>query len=168
MPEDKTTFAKNKKSKGGHARAWRAFFYTSGGFATACLPQHAVWQEVFVIVPAAALALASPVAWIFKAALIFPLPLILAAEMLNSAIEAVVDDVSLEYRELAKRAKDLGSAAVFCTNAAGAGVWVAGVWHWAGNGQADAGRAPPALLNIPRPPRHRQRSYSVFCLENKK
>lgn len=138
MPEDKTTFAKKKKSKGGLARVWRAFFYTCGGFATAFRHEHAFRQEVFVIVPAAALALASPVAWIFKAALIFPLPLILAAEMLNSAIEAVVDDISLEYRELAKRAKDLGSAAVFCTIAAAAVVWIAVIWHCAESGQLDA------------------------------
>ena len=39
--------------------------------------------------------------------------LVLSAEMLNSAIEAVVDKVSTEFHELAGRAKDMGSAAVF-------------------------------------------------------
>jgi len=39
--------------------------------------------------------------------------LVLIAEILNSAIEAVVDDISYEHRELAKQAKDMGSAAVF-------------------------------------------------------
>ena len=39
--------------------------------------------------------------------------LVLIVEILNSAIEAVVDDVSLDRRELAKQAKDMGSAAVF-------------------------------------------------------
>ena len=86
MPEDKTTFAKKKKSKGGLARVWRAFFYTCGGFATAFRHEHAFRQEVFVIVPAAALALASPGAGVFKAALIFPPPLILAAEMPHFAV----------------------------------------------------------------------------------
>ncbi|PTR25514.1 diacylglycerol kinase [Luteibacter sp. OK325] len=42
----------------------------------------------------------------------FPI-LVLAAELLNSAIEAVVDLVSPEFHELAGRAKDMGSAAVF-------------------------------------------------------
>jgi diacylglycerol kinase (ATP) len=39
--------------------------------------------------------------------------LLLIVELLNSAIEAVVDRVSLERHDLAKRAKDIGSAAVF-------------------------------------------------------
>ncbi len=39
--------------------------------------------------------------------------LVLSAELLNSAIEALVDKVSPEFHELAGRAKDLGSAAVF-------------------------------------------------------
>ena len=39
--------------------------------------------------------------------------LVLIVEILNSAIEAVVDDISLEHRSMAKRAKDMGSAAVF-------------------------------------------------------
>ncbi len=45
--------------------------------------------------------------------------------MLNSAIEAVVDDISLEFRERAKRAKDLGSAAVFCAMTIGVLTWIA-------------------------------------------
>ena len=39
--------------------------------------------------------------------------LVLSAELLNSAVEAVVDKVSPEFHELAGRAKDMGSAAVF-------------------------------------------------------
>ena len=42
----------------------------------------------------------------------FPI-LVLSAELLNSAVEAVVDKVSPEFHELAGRAKDMGSAAVF-------------------------------------------------------
>jgi diacylglycerol kinase (ATP) len=48
-----------------------------------------------------------------KLALIFPPMLVLSAEMLNSAIEAVVDKVGTEFHELAGRARDMGSAAVF-------------------------------------------------------
>jgi diacylglycerol kinase (ATP) len=44
--------------------------------------------------------------------ILFPV-LVLSAELLNSAIEAVVDKVSPEFHELAGRAKDMGSAAVF-------------------------------------------------------
>lgn len=48
-----------------------------------------------------------------KLALAFPVLLVLSAELLNSAIEAVVDRVSPEFSEFAGRAKDMGSAAVF-------------------------------------------------------
>ncbi|SFN17059.1 diacylglycerol kinase [Dokdonella immobilis] len=48
-----------------------------------------------------------------KAVLCGSLILVLSAELLNSAIEAVVDKVSPEFHELAGRAKDMGSAAVF-------------------------------------------------------
>ncbi len=48
-----------------------------------------------------------------KLALVVPIFLVLAAELLNSAIEAVVDLASPGFHELAGRAKDLGSAAVF-------------------------------------------------------
>lgn len=48
-----------------------------------------------------------------KLALVAPVFMVLAAELLNSAIEAVVDLVSPGYHELAGRAKDLGSAATF-------------------------------------------------------
>ncbi len=48
-----------------------------------------------------------------KIALVLPAVLVLSAELLNSAGEAVVDKVSPEFHELAGRAKDMGSAAVF-------------------------------------------------------
>jgi diacylglycerol kinase (ATP) len=48
-----------------------------------------------------------------KLALVVPAILVLSVELLNSAIEAVVDKVSPEFHELAGRAKDMGSAAVF-------------------------------------------------------
>lgn len=47
-----------------------------------------------------------------------------AMEMVNTAIEAVVDLVSPEYHPLAGKAKDLGSAAVFCTICANVFVWL--------------------------------------------
>ena len=49
--------------------------------------------------------------------------LVLVAELLNSALEAVVDRVGLEHHELSGRAKDMGSAAVFV-----AMLWVMMVW----------------------------------------
>ena len=52
----------------------------------------------------------NPQQWLL---LIFPLLLLLIVELLNSAIENVVDRVGREHHELSGRAKDMGSAAVF-------------------------------------------------------
>ena len=53
-----------------------------------------------------------------------PLVLCLLVELLNSAIENVVDRVSLEWHPLAKKAKDMGSAAQFTAQLFLAAVWV--------------------------------------------
>ena len=50
--------------------------------------------------------------------------LVLIVELLNSAVEAVVDRVSLDHHVLSKRAKDYGSAAVMLALAAAAGTWL--------------------------------------------
>ena len=49
--------------------------------------------------------------------------LVLVVELLNSAVEATVDRISLENHQLAKRAKDIGSAAVFLSLVNVAVVW---------------------------------------------
>ena len=59
-----------------------------------------------------------------RALLIAPLFLVLIVELLNSAIEAVVDRVSLENHHLAKRAKDIGSAAVLISLVSAATIWL--------------------------------------------
>lgn len=55
--------------------------------------------------------------------------LVLIVEIVNTAIEAVVDLVSPEFNALAGRAKDLGSAAVFLSLAMFLGTWAAVVWR---------------------------------------
>lgn len=120
----KQHFATRKKSKGGLSRLWSAFKYSCAGFRAAFKHEHACRQEILSFIPLCVLVFVLPVDWISKVLLILPMPLILCVEMINSAIEAVVDDISLEYRELAKRAKDLGSAAVFCSICIGLIVWI--------------------------------------------
>jgi len=55
--------------------------------------------------------------------------LVMIVELLNSAIEAVVDRVSLDLHELAKRAKDYGSAAVLLALLWCGGVWATVIWQ---------------------------------------
>lgn len=137
MENDEIPFAEQKKSKGGLARLVNAMRYTCAGFAAALRHEHAFRQELFVFVPAAILVLIAPIGALCKTALLFPLPLILAFELLNSAIEAVVDDISPDFRELAKRAKDLGSAAVFCAMLVGAIIWIGVIFYCVKAGDFD-------------------------------
>jgi len=78
----------------------------------------------------AALAVLAPLGWwlgasgIERALLIGSVVLVLVVELVNSAIEATVDRISLERHDLAKRAKDLGAAAVMLSIANAALVWL--------------------------------------------
>ena len=69
-------------------------------------------MEVLLALILVPIALHMPVSGVGKALLVGSLLLVLIAELLNSAIEAVTDRISLEDHVLAKRAKDFGSAAV--------------------------------------------------------
>lgn len=100
------------KSKSGFKRIFSAFFYSIDGLRTAWRCEHAFRQEVMIAVPGILVALLLPVSRLEKLALIGVLLLVLVVELLNSAVEAVVDRVSLDQHALSKNAKDLGSAAV--------------------------------------------------------
>ncbi len=101
------------KGKTGLRRIWNALGYSLHGLAAAFHHEDAFRQEVFlaaVLVPAACF---MPASGTGKALMIAAVLLVLIVELLNSAVEAAVDRISLENHLLAKRAKDIGSAAVF-------------------------------------------------------
>lgn len=100
------------KSKSGLKRIFDAFGYSVEGFKAAWRHEFAFRQEIIVAIIAAVAALALPVSAFQKLMMIVVLLLVLLVELINSAIEAVVDRISLDYHPLSKRAKDLGSAAV--------------------------------------------------------
>lgn len=100
------------KGKTGLARVWNAFNYSIAGLKAAYLCEDAFRQEVWLAVLLIPLTFILPVPWIGRGLMIASVLLVLLVELLNSAIEAVVDRVSLENHRLAKRAKDIGSAAV--------------------------------------------------------
>ncbi|WP_292936382.1 diacylglycerol kinase [Noviherbaspirillum sp.] len=101
------------KSKSGVKRIYAALLYSMHGFRTAWRSEHAFRQELMLVVPGVVIALLLPLPALQKLALIAVLILVLIVELLNSAIEAVVDRVSFEHHPLSKNAKDFGSAAVF-------------------------------------------------------
>ena len=69
------------------------------------------------------IAVALPASLVQTALLLGAVLLVLVVELLNSAVEATVDRISLEDHELARRAKDLGSASVFVSLVNGVVVW---------------------------------------------
>ncbi|CAM8668728.1 DgkA Diacylglycerol kinase [Oxalobacteraceae bacterium] len=100
------------KSKSGLKRIFSAVFYSIDGFRAAWKHEHAFRQELMIAVPGIVISFFLPVTSLERLALIAVLLLVLIIELLNSAIEAVVDRVSLDRNPLSKNAKDLGSAAV--------------------------------------------------------
>ena len=100
------------KSKSGLRRTFSAFFYSVDGIKAAWQHEHAFRQEVLLIIVASAIALSLKVSAFEKLVLIVVLLHVLVVELINSAIEAIVDRISLERHPLSKRAKDIGSAAV--------------------------------------------------------
>ena len=100
------------KGKTGLQRIWRAFHYSMDGLRAAFRHEDAFRQEVLLALVLVPVALVIGVSWMAKALMIASVFFVMIVELLNSAIEATVDRISLEDHQLAKRAKDIGSAAV--------------------------------------------------------
>ncbi|GGY74804.1 diacylglycerol kinase [Pseudoduganella plicata] len=112
------------KSKSGAKRILSAFFYSVDGLKSAWRHEHAFRQELMLFVAGAVVALALPVSPFQKLALMGVLALVLIVELINSAIEAVVDRISLERHPLSKNAKDFGSAAVLLSCLLAGATWL--------------------------------------------
>lgn len=112
------------KGKTGLRRVWNALGYSLAGLKAAYLCEDAFRQETWLAVLLIPTALLLPLPWIGRGLMIASVLLVLVVELLNSAIEAVVDRVSLENHRLAKRAKDIGSAAVLVSLLLVLVVWV--------------------------------------------
>ena len=111
------------KSKSGLKRIFFALLYSFDGFKSAWKNEHAFRQELVLVIIGILVALVLPISAYQKLMLIVVLLLILIVELINSAIEAVVDRVSLERHSLSKNAKDFGSAAVFLTLIIAVATW---------------------------------------------
>jgi diacylglycerol kinase (ATP) len=101
------------KGKTGLRRILNAWGYSMSGLYAAFRHEDAFRQEVFLAAVLIPLALLLPVSGIGKALMVGSVMLVLVVELLNSGLEAAVDRISLENHALAKRAKDIGSAAVW-------------------------------------------------------
>ena len=118
-----------QKGRTGFNRVWHATGYSMAGL-------RAGWDEAafrleaclaFVMVPLACWVGRS---WAECALLAGSVLLVMMVELLNTGIEAAIDRISLERHALSKRAKDMGSAAVFLSLLFAGGVWAAGLWNF--------------------------------------
>jgi len=111
------------KGKTGLRRLWNACRYSAAGLAAAYRHEDAFRQEALAAAVLIPTALFLPATGVGKALMIASLFLVIIVELLNSAIEAAVDRISLDDHRLAKRAKDIGSAAVLISLINVAAVW---------------------------------------------
>ncbi len=114
----------NKPNNTGLQRIVKATGYSLNGLRAAFRSEAAIRQEAIlcaILIPIALLLDVSPVEkWI----LIAPLILVFICELVNSAIEAVVDRIGPEHHELSGKAKDIGSATVFIALAFSTFTWL--------------------------------------------
>ena len=113
-----------KPGKTGFTRVKLATVYSWQGLSAAWVNEAAFRQECSIGLIMLPLAFVVGRSAVEIALLIGVLAIVLITELLNSAIEAVVDRVGSEHHELAGRAKDVASAAVFVSLCLAAIVWI--------------------------------------------
>jgi len=111
------------KGKTGLIRIVHAFFNSIAGLEDAWRHESAFRQEILLAVFLIPLACVAPVSAVERALLIGSVLLVLIVELLNTSVEAAIDRISFEHHSLSKRAKDIGSAAVFVALVLLAMVW---------------------------------------------
>lgn len=117
------------KGRTGLDRIRHATGYSFEGLTSAYRGESAFRQETWLAVILVPLAFWIGQTWIETALLAGSVVMVLIVELLNSAVEATVDRISFELHELAKRAKDFGSAAVFLALSVTGAIWAAALWH---------------------------------------
>ncbi len=121
------------KGKRGWQRVVNALHYSLDGLLAAWDHEDAFRQEVILAGLMTPAALVLPVTLVERILMIGSVVLVLIVEILNTAVEAAIDRQSYEINPLAKRAKDLGSAAVMLALLLAGGVWAAILWDTFGH-----------------------------------
>ena len=111
------------KGKTGIRRLANAFTYSVAGTLAAFKHEDAFRQEVILSIVLIPLAIYLGQTAIEQALMIASILLIIIVELLNSSLEATVDRISVKRHKLSKRAKDIGSAAVFFSLVNAAIIW---------------------------------------------
>ncbi|WP_418113645.1 diacylglycerol kinase [Vibrio scophthalmi] len=113
-----------KPGKTGFSRIVHATGYSIQGLKAAWCNEAAFRQECALLAIAIFITVFLPVGTVEKVLLVGSVAIVVIVELLNSAIEAVVDRVGAEWHELSGRAKDIGSAAVFIALILAAFTWL--------------------------------------------
>ncbi len=116
------------KGKQGITRILNAIRYSRDGFVAAWKNEAAFREELLLAAITIPLAFYLGKTGVERALMVGSMLFILIVEILNSGLEAIVDKASPEKHELAKRAKDMGSAAVFLSIVSAAVVWACILW----------------------------------------
>ncbi|MDX8000486.1 diacylglycerol kinase [Xenorhabdus sp. Reich] len=112
----------------GLTRIIKAAGYSAKGIKAAWRNEAAFRQEAIASIFAVIVAFSLDLGLFERLLLISSVMLVIIVEILNSAIEAVVDRIGSEYHELSGRAKDMGSAAVFLTILLALFIWGMLLW----------------------------------------
>ncbi|EGR0303967.1 diacylglycerol kinase [Vibrio alginolyticus] len=110
---EKTETVSGKPGNTGIQRILKASIYSLQGLKAALKHEAAVRQELALLIAAVLLLCWLDVSQIERITMLGTVVLVLIVELINSAIEAVVDRIGVERHKLSGRAKDIGSASVF-------------------------------------------------------
>ncbi|ENU1228706.1 MULTISPECIES: diacylglycerol kinase [Providencia] len=113
----------------GFTRVIKAAGYSLKGLKAAWVNEAAFRQESVAAIIAIFIAFYLDISYIDRILLVSSVVLVAIVELLNSAVEAVVDRIGSEYHELSGRAKDIGSAAVFVSIGLALFIWALVLWQ---------------------------------------
>ena len=123
------SYASEKKGKTGIKRIINAYGYSKDGLKAAYRHESAVRQVCWLNLTLVILACIFDFDFPVRLLLITASFISLITELFNTAVEAAVDHTSTEKHELAKRAKDAGSAAQLAALVLLAVTWLSALWH---------------------------------------
>jgi len=115
-------------TKKGFIRIWNAFIYSLNGLRIAITQETSFKQEIGIYIVLLFVLFFLPLSFVFKCLLFFANTIVLIVEIINSAIESIVDMTSPDYHDLARNGKDLGSAAVFISMVLAIILWLCAIY----------------------------------------
>ena len=117
-----------KSEAKGLSRLFYASKYSWQGLAACLKTEAALRQEIAALIPLLLIIFWLDISAAERSMLLLSALLVLIVELLNTAVETVVDRIGAEYHELSGKAKDLASAAVLITLLGAGAVWLVILW----------------------------------------